>query len=263
MSNSNRNAYVVGLFDEKHDAETVVKELDSAGFGGNDVHVTHHGQGSGLVRELTGHGVPEQHANYYAEGVRRGGHLVRVGTTADRYQKALEILKAHGAVDINRRASYYKKQGFKGYDESAPAHNEEQVRTEREDYAKAESTLPVLEEKLHVGKQEVETGGVRIFYKDMEKEVSESITLREEHVDVDRHRVDRAATDADLKAIKGGTIEVTETSERPVVGKETRVVEEVEVGKHVEEREQTVTDTVHKQDVVVEREDEHKKTDGR
>ena len=259
-SATTRSATVVGLFDDRSDTESVSRDLAAAGFDAGDIHTTHHSAAGHLVGELTGHGVPEQHAHYYAEGVRRGGSLVRVACDESRQQKALDILLKHGAVDINKRASYYKKQGFTGYDESAAAHTHDEVKADRARYADEEATLPVIEEKLHVGKEEVETGGVRVFYRETEREVSANVNLKEEHVDVERHAVDRAATSADLDALKSGSIEVTEHAEKAVVAKEARVVEEVEIGKHVEEHTETVSDTVHKKDVVVEETDaEHKK----
>ena len=264
MASSNtRSSCVVGLFDERSDADAVVNDLTSAGFDSGDVHTTHHSAAGHLVRELRDHGVPDEHAHYYAEGVRRGGSLVRVSCDRDHQQKALDVLLRHGAVDINKRASYYKQQGFERYDESAPAHTEEEKQTDRQRYAEAEKTLPVIEEKLHVGKETVDTGGVRVFYRESEREASADVKLREEHVDVERHKVDRAATAEDMDALKSGSIEVTEHAERAVVDKEARVVEEVEVGKHTEEHTETVSDTVHKKDVVVEETDADRERTGR
>ena len=74
--------------------------------------------------------------------------------------------------------------------------------------------------------------------------------LREEHVEVDRRPVDRAATADD--AFRDRTIEATETAERPVVEKEARVKEEVVVRKTAEERTERVTDTVRRTEVEVE-----------
>jgi uncharacterized protein (TIGR02271 family) len=83
--------------------------------------------------------------------------------------------------------------------------------------------------------------------------VEASIRLREEHVTIERHPVDRPATEADFNAFKEGDIEITESAERAVVGKEARVVEEVTLGKEVTEREETIHDTVRKTEVDVER----------
>ena len=52
-------------------------------------------------------------------------------------------------------------------------------------------------------------------------------------------------------AFHEGTIEVTETSEVPVISKEARVVEEVVVGKTATDRTETARDTVRRTDVDV------------
>jgi len=60
----------------------------------------------GLVGALAGIGVPEEHAEYYAEGVRRGGTLVTVQTDESHSDEAAELLRSAGALDVEaRRAS--------------------------------------------------------------------------------------------------------------------------------------------------------------
>jgi len=117
---------------------------------------------------------------------------------------------------------------------------------------KEESRIPVVQEKLNVGKEEVERGRARVRSRIIEKPVEEHVRLREEHVVVNRRPVDREVTDADMKNFRAGEMEITERAEVPVVGKQARVVEEVEIGKNVTERDETVRDTVRKTDVDVE-----------
>ena len=116
------------------------------------------------------------------------------------------------------------------------------------------AAIPVVEEQLQVGKRQVESGGVRVQTTQTERPVEASVNLREEHVNVERHRVDRPATAADLNQPgRNAAIEVTATSEVPVVAKEARVVEEVVVNKEATERTETVRDSVRKTDVKVEK----------
>ena len=113
--------------------------------------------------------------------------------------------------------------------------------------------IPVVEEQLNVGKREVQRGGVRIFTRTTERPVEESVTLREEHARVERHPVDRPATEAELgNAFEEKSVELRETAEEPVVAKTARVVEEVDVDKEVSTRTETVRDTVRRRDVEVE-----------
>ncbi len=115
-----------------------------------------------------------------------------------------------------------------------------------------EAVLPVIEEELQVGKREVETGGVRVTNRVTETPVAKQVNLREEHVNVERHAVNRPVTEADAVAFREGTIEVSEKSEQAVVAKQARVVEEVVIDKQATERTQTVSDTVKRTDVDVE-----------
>ena len=50
--------------------------------------------------------------------------------------------------------------------------------------------IPIVQEELVVGKRAVETGGVRVRSYIVETPVSEQIGLRDEHVTVERRRVD-------------------------------------------------------------------------
>ena len=108
-----------------------------------------------------------------------------------------------------------------------------------------------MEEEISVSTRQVERGTARIHTRVTEHPVEETVRLREEHVTVERHPVNRPAT-ADLEAGKERTIEVTETVEEPVVSKSARVVEEVTVHKETQEHTETVQDTVRRQDVEVE-----------
>src|SRR5688500_7300625 len=67
----------------------------------------------GLIGGLTQLGVPEEEAHYYAEGVRRGGILVTVAADSDaEADRAVHIMKRHGAADIDERATEWKRQGW-------------------------------------------------------------------------------------------------------------------------------------------------------
>jgi len=118
---------------------------------------------------------------------------------------------------------------------------------------RGEATIPIVEEELAVGKRAVRRGGVRVISTVVERPVEEQVTLREETVRVDRHPVNRPATEADFAAAsRSGAIEVTEMKEEAVVSKDARVVEEVRVGKETTERTETVRDTVRRTEVKTE-----------
>lgn len=69
----------------------------------------------GLIGGLVNRGVPEEDAKVLAEGVKRGGTLITVNArTDDRATKAVEIMKRHGAVDLDQRAAEWRKLGWTG-----------------------------------------------------------------------------------------------------------------------------------------------------
>jgi uncharacterized protein (TIGR02271 family) len=115
-----------------------------------------------------------------------------------------------------------------------------------------QTRIPVVEESLKVGKRAVSAGGVRVFKRVTERPVEESINLRQEQVHVERRPVDRPIGEAGTDAFKEQSFELRETTEEPVVSKVARVVEEVEIGKEVTSRDETVRDTVRRTDVEVE-----------
>jgi uncharacterized protein (TIGR02271 family) len=112
----------------------------------------------------------------------------------------------------------------------------------------------MVEEELIVGKREVERDRIRVHTHIEEQPVAEEVRLREERVTVERHPVDRPATEADLDTFAEETMEFTETAEEPVVGRRARVVEEVTVHQDVEEHTETVRDTVRRTHVDVDQE---------
>ncbi|MFC0388723.1 YsnF/AvaK domain-containing protein [Muricoccus vinaceus] len=117
--------------------------------------------------------------------------------------------------------------------------------------ATSEERIPVVQEELRIGKREVDRGRVRVRSYIVETPVSESVTLHDEHVSVERRAVDQPLSAAD-DAFRERVIDAVEHSEEAVVSKEARVKEELVIRKEVGERTQNVTDTVRHTEVEVE-----------
>jgi hypothetical protein len=92
----------------------------------------------GLIGGLTSAGVPKEHAEFYAEGVRRGGTLVTVAADESKAQQAYDIMTSHGAVDIDERGTSYRKEGWTGYDAKAQPYTSQQI----EDYRRTIKANP-------------------------------------------------------------------------------------------------------------------------
>lgn len=88
----------------------------------------------GLIGALTEAGVSEEHANYYAETVRRGGALVTVKVDESRADRAMEIMRENGAIDLDERVLRWREAGWGGWNPSAPPYTAEEAERERRLY---------------------------------------------------------------------------------------------------------------------------------
>jgi uncharacterized protein (TIGR02271 family) len=220
----------------------------------------------GVVAGLVDLGMSEEEAGYYAEGIRRGGTLVTLMVDRDEHvSRAEEIMNRYSPIDLDNRSEQWRTEGWTGYDVNAEPYTGSTMTSgmtssasmaasgsSREVQPGEQVKMDVIEEDLQVGKRAVEGGKVRVRSVIEETPVQEDVTLREEHVTVERRPVDRPASEADINAFREKTVEVTERREEPIVRKEARVVEEVVIGKEVTEHTETVSDTVRRTDVQVE-----------
>jgi uncharacterized protein (TIGR02271 family) len=111
--------------------------------------------------------------------------------------------------------------------------------------------IQVIKEDVEIGKREVQTGGARVRSRIVERPVEESVRLRQERVNVQRTPVDRPASESDFTNFEEKDIEMVERSEEAVVNKQARVVEEISLNKEVEEKTETIKDTVRNTEVDV------------
>lgn len=249
---------IVGFYRTRTEADQVRDELLSAGFDRDDITLYDRTgkDESNLWEEIkSAFGFAhEDDQRIYAEATRRG--LAAVGLSLDHddsAQQAIQIMQKHRPVDLDTEAGQWKAQGWtdqQAQTTTRPA--TPQAQAARPAQSGGKQVIPVVEEQVQVGKERVQQGGVRVYTRVTEKPVQEQVTLREERVNVERRRVDRPLTDAD-KPFQERTVEVTQSAERPVVNKQARVVEEVVIGKDVQERTETVRDTARRTDVNVEK----------
>ena len=267
---------VVGLFDDRAHAQAAMNELIAQGFVKENIDISNRSFAGGDTDDdsdyaITGRdgdtsgggGIGDRISNFFSSLFGDDEDTARNYSTAasdadailtvqvdsqERAGTAQEIFDRHGAFDVDEHGASSGRGGVENFSARSDADTgtADTNLTDRQ-------TLPVVEEDLKVGKRDVERGGVRVRSRIIERPVEESVRLREEHVVVNRRPVDREISDADLKSFRPGEMELAEHAEVPIVGKEARVVEEVEVGKNVTEREETVRDTVRSTDVDVEK----------
>lgn len=114
-----------------------------------------------------------------------------------------------------------------------------------------DEVLPVVEERLRVGKRDTSHGRVRVRSYTVEEPVTESVRLRQDRVEVEHRLVDRPVTEGD-DAFRDRTIEAEEHGEEAVVAKEARVVGEVGLRRTSDTRQEKVSDTVRRTRVEME-----------
>jgi uncharacterized membrane protein len=103
----------------------------------------------GIVGALADLGVPEDEANVYAEGIRRGGCLVSVKTSDAQVAQVSEILESYNPVDVERRGSNWQENGWDNrFDPAAPAYELSEIAAERERYGLGSSTLTADEDDM-------------------------------------------------------------------------------------------------------------------
>lgn len=276
---------VVGIFNNAEEARKAVDELVNRGFDRSNIdYASGTSEYTDENRKENENGISRFFRNLLDdkderdryERVARNGCVVTVhAQSPGEAHRASELLDEYGAVDVDEKDREYRMEDKTatgtGYDYSTRANKNADEITEKDRVYNAQANretddtyfndtnknkesrkMPVIEENLEVGKKVVETGGVRLRSRIIEKPVEETIRLREEHVNVERTKVDRAATDADFNNFKDETIEVREHGEVPVVNKNAKVVEEVSVNKTVGQREETVRDKVRRKEVDVE-----------
>ena len=85
------------------------------------------GAAGGIVGALTEAGVPEDEAQIYAEGVRRGGALVTTRVDEALAGAAQRILQRSRSVDALARGEAYRSAGWTGFDPAAPPYTAEKA----------------------------------------------------------------------------------------------------------------------------------------
>jgi stress response protein YsnF len=220
---------VIGLFEDQDTARKVVDALTKAGVNEDAAETWSDTSADKVTERLVAAGYDEDKAQRYGEVLETGGALIVADVDDDKADTALETMRKFEVLTpdaLLERSRNRQQQG--------------------------KQKAQVIEEELEVGKATT-TSGKRLKTEVSEREVQETVALKEEKVDVERSRVESTLKPEDAdKAFGERTVEVTATTEKPVVSKQARVVEEVALSKQSGQREETVSGTVRRQDVKVE-----------
>ncbi|RSZ60778.1 YsnF/AvaK domain-containing protein [Massilia atriviolacea] len=279
---------LVAVFDNRGDAVQAQDDLLGSGYARQDVRLSDGDTDRSAYRsdeddgasfgssikhfftDLFG-GERSEHARMYAEALDRGHYVLTVTAASEHeVERAADIVERHSPIDIDEHAGQWQgamqggeamraqamsQQSTPGASQGGMSGGSAQGSAMGASQQRADggTAIPVIQEELKVGKREVQRGGVRIYQRIVETPVTDSIGLREEHVNVQRRAVDRLVDPADIAAFQENTIELRETAEEAVVEKSARMVEEVIVGKEVTQRQEQIKETLRHTEVDVER----------
>ena len=200
------------------------------------------------------------HHALYDQSIQSGSTVVTVISDGTNIDQIYNVLEAHNPIDLDERHSQYSETGAYGSDYVATG----AATTGAAGLAATgvattgmaatgtgtEEDISLSEESLQVGKRAVDRGTTRVRRYVLERPVEEQIRLRNETVSVFRRPVTGTGT-VGADAFSDREIVVNETDEEAVVAKSARVVEEVVVQKGVEERVETIHDTLRKEEVEI------------
>src|SRR4051794_7856732 len=220
---------IIGLFESSDIATKVLGELTKAGFKKDAVEIIENVAASKITSRLVEAGYEKDKPESYGKAMQKGGALIVAEAPDDKADEALDMMRSFKALSPE---ALLEKLGNQTPKETQSAQ--------------------VIEEELEVGVART-TGGKRLKTEVSEREVQETVTLHEETIEAERAKVDRVLKPEEAaKAFQGTTVELTATTEKPVVSKQAHVVEEVSLSKQSGERDVTVSGTVRRQDVTVE-----------
>jgi uncharacterized protein (TIGR02271 family) len=255
---------IVAVYDTEAHAAAAVRDLEAAhvppeaisrhvgteSVAGSAVAGVNSAGGQGFWSSLFG-GEPDHDTAVYDRSLESGSSVVTVRVPDEHVDGVTRILERHQPIDIDERAASLglganrtpaAVTGMQGSQDTAALRNG------------GEEVIALSEEQLTVGKRLVNRGTTHIRRFVVETPVEENVTLHSERVSIDR-RPASAGVRADDADFTDRTIEVAETDEEAAVGKTARVKEEVVVHKEATDRVETVRDTVRRQDVEIDRDD--------
>jgi len=264
---------LVAAFDTKEHATAAVNALKAGGFHSDDISIFDHSRVTsgtavvgtaprppGLWQRLFGDDLNLYEAKVYSSTIDDGGTVVTVRVPRDQVAQASGILDLYHPINVHDRAvttglapAAHVETAAKAI-AAVPLAKEQTVAVTPKLAAVHSDTLRLAEEQLQVGKKLVETGRTRVRRFTTERDVSEDVTLHEEHAEVLRQAI---SAPAELKDVDwaDGELEVIETKEQALVSKTARVVEEVSLKKKGDDHVETIHEKLRRQEAEVQQVD--------
>lgn len=260
---------LVAAFDTSEHAMAAVKALEAGGFHPADISVIDSSRLTaakgvdiaahppGLWQRLFGADLHKYEATVYADTIEDGGTVVSVRVPHDQVAQASGILDLYRPINVHDRAvtsgvapAAHVETAAKAIAAMPLAADQAVAVTAK--LAKMHSdVLQLAEEQLQIGKKNVETGRTRVRRFTTEQDVSQEVTLHEEHAEVLRTALTQPAA---LEEIDWADreLEVVETREQALVNKTARLVEEVALRTKGADHLETIHEKLRRQQAEVE-----------
>ncbi|HVY80031.1 MAG TPA: YsnF/AvaK domain-containing protein [Steroidobacteraceae bacterium] len=268
---------IYGVFDSRAAAQRARERLDRMGIAPDCVTIADRDSAEQTIQSGDGGGgfwshvksmfMPNEDRATIDESLRRGDSVVIATISEAQHDPVMAALEEEGAVDLDERETQWRASGWNPDTQRSGAEVQRSADAQSSDVRTAGSerlagdggpegvAIPVVEEKLRVGKREIQRGGKRVRSFIVEEPVHEDVQLRQEHVDVERRPVNAptrpVAKGSPEDLMQERTVELTERGEQAVVGKEAVVTEEVRLRKRADERTERIEDKVRRTEVEV------------
>ncbi|OQP30629.1 YsnF/AvaK domain-containing protein [Pantoea latae] len=264
---------IVTMFSTLAQAEGAKRSLIKAGFADHDIDVIsgerlksegHEARHPSFWQRLFGSTLDEEQSGVYEDAIKSGSVVLTLRAEEEQLPRAYSILDAHdtGELPASGAAGLTGDDGYTvstahtttGVNSVSDSGLTEPVRTSLTGDETEEEILRLAEERLEVGKRLVSEGTTRVRRYTVTDQVSEDISLHEQHADIFRRSTGDLAAPGEVDW-EEKTIEVAETHEQPVINKTAHIKEEVVVRKDQSERVENVTDSVRRQEVDIDHAD--------
>ena len=260
---------VVAAFDTPEHAQAAVAALKAGGFHSDDISVFDKSRlasdgGSlkgglkepGLWRRLFGGDIHEHEATVFGQTVQEGGTVISVRALDSEVAHATGILDVHRPIDVPDRAittgvaPAARVEAIEKEVATTPLAPVQRIATSPMAAKVHSDVLKLAEEQLQVGKEMVETGRTRVRRFTTEREVSQDVSLHEEHAEVLRRAITEPMSFKDVDWADS-EIEVVETAEHALANKTARVVEEIALKKVGSDHVETIHERLRRQQAEV------------
>ncbi len=244
---ANKNEKVVGVFMDESYAQSALQALQSAGYTAqmaDESAISAFGD-SGFEKEVV-----DMYRNRYNEG--NGILVVNAG---NRGEDALGVMLENGAEYINLSDKSGGQSQGQGQGQRMTAQQYAQMDATNRQYGRVdeqtgrantadETRLRLHSEELTATKSAQQAGEVELRKVVHEREQQVPVNLRHEEVYVERRAMNEAANADDIRDMTDEVIRVPVYEEQAQLHKQTRVTEEVSIGKNAVEEQQTLSGTV-------------------